>query len=87
MFCEVINNDPDYKGNKLIVGRLIINLGDVHIYQDHYTQCIRQILREPYNFGIIKFNRKITELTDFKFEDINLMDYSCYPNIPAKMIA
>jgi len=86
MFCEVINNDLEYKGNKLTPGRLLMNLGDVHIYQDHYTQVIRQILREPFKYGQINFKRKVTELTDFKFSDIEL-NYQSYPTIPAKMIA
>ena len=87
MFCEVINNDQEYKGNKLNPGRLIMNLGDTHIYHDHYSESIRQILREPYTKPILKFKRKISELTDFKFEDIELINYQCYPNIPVKMVA
>lgn len=87
LLCEVINNDGNYKGPKFTPGRLIMNLGDVHIYEDHYSQVIRQILREPYNFPQLIFKRKVTELTDFKFEDLELIDYECYPNIPAKMIA
>lgn len=87
MFCEVINNDSEYKGNKLMPGRLIMNLGDVHVYEDHYTQAIRAILREPMFFPKLKFNRKVTDLTDFKFEDIELINYICYPPILAKMVA
>jgi dihydrofolate reductase/thymidylate synthase len=87
MFCEVINNDSEYKGNKLSPGRLVMNLGDVHIYQDHYSCCIREVLREPFAFPQIKFNRKVTELTDFKFEDVELINYHSYPAIPAKMVA
>lgn len=87
LFCEVINNDSNYLGNKLLPGRLIMNLGDIHIYENHYEQCIRQILREPYKFPQLIFKRKVTELIDFKFEDLNLVDYYCYPGIIAKMIA
>src|SRR5438445_596502 len=84
MFCEVINNTGGTK-TKLDPGRLIINLGDVHVYQDHYEQTIRQILRMPFKFPQVKFLRQVEELIDFKFEDIELVDYNCYPNIPAKM--
>ncbi|QKF93754.1 bifunctional dihydrofolate reductase/thymidylate synthase [Fadolivirus algeromassiliense] len=87
LFCEVINNDTEYKGPKFIPGRLIMNLGDVHVYENHHSEVIRQILREPYNFPQLIFKRKVTDLTDFKFEDMELIDYECYPNIPAKMIA
>ena len=87
MFCEVINNDQNYQGPKFSPGRLIMNLGDTHIYEDHKEQVIRQILREPYEFSQLTFKRKVTELTDFKFEDFELINYNCYPNIMAKMLA
>lgn len=87
MLCEVINNDESYKGVKFTPGRLIIQLGDVHLYEDHYSAAIRQILREPFMFCNIKFTRKIKNLTDFKFEDIELTNYYFYPNILAKMVA
>ncbi|MCJ7636329.1 MAG: thymidylate synthase, partial [Nitrososphaeraceae archaeon] len=87
MFSEVINNDPNYKGPRYTPGRLIMNLGDVHLYEDHYTEAIRQILRDPHQFPKLNIKRKVNELTDFKYEDLELVDYNCYPNIPAKMIA
>ena len=87
VFIEVINNDPNYNGPKFTLGRLIMNLGDVHIYENHYEQCIRQILREPMVFPKLNFKRKVNELADFKFDDLELIDYNCYPTITAKMIA
>ncbi len=87
LFCEVINNDPSYSGPKFTPGRLIMNLGDVHIYENHYSEVIRQILREPYKFPQLIFKRKVSDLTDFTFDDMELTDYNCYPNFPVKMIA
>lgn len=87
LFCEVINNDKTYKGPKLTPGRLIMNLGDTHVYDEHYSEAIRQLLREPCKFPQLKFKRKVTELTDFKFEDLELIDYNCYPALQTKMIA
>lgn len=87
MFCEVINNDSEYKGDALIPGRLIMNLGDTHIYEDHYVQSVRQILREPFEFPKLIFKRKVADINDFVFEDLELIDYQCYPNILAKMVA
>ena len=87
MFCEVINNDVNYTGFKFTPHKLIMNLGDTHIYTDHYTQIIRQILRNPFKFPKLKIKRKITDLTDFKFEDFELIDYKSYPAILCKMIA
>ena len=87
LFCEVVNNDSTYKGGKLSPGNLIMRLGDVHVYEDHYTQSIRQILREPFGFPQLSFSRKVNDINDFKFEDIQVTDYTSYPNIPAKMSA
>ena len=64
-----------------------MNLGDVHIYEDHYEQCVRQTLRDSYAFPQLIIKRKVTDLTDFKFEDLELVDYESYPNIIAKMVA
>jgi dihydrofolate reductase/thymidylate synthase len=85
MFCHVINNT--YDGPKLTPGRLIMNLGDVHVYQDHKNQAIRQVLREPYVFPQLKFKRAVGNLTDFTFEDLEIVDYQCHPGIVAKMVA
>lgn len=87
LFCEVINNDINYKGLKYIPGDLIINLGDIHIYENQYTEVIRQILRDPYDFPKLIFKNKVTKLSEFKFDDIELINYQCYPNFLIKMIA
>ena len=86
LFVEVINNDPEYK-NKLSVGRLIMVFGDSHIYRTHYSECIRQILRDPIDFPQIKFNKKITNLENIKYEDIEIINYKCHSGIIAKMVA
>lgn len=87
LFCEVINNDIEYTGNKFVPGRLVMNLGDVHIYESHHTQAIRQILRDPYEFPTIRFRNTVTTLTGLKMDDIELVDYKCWPAISATMVA
>jgi dihydrofolate reductase/thymidylate synthase len=79
MICEIVPN--------LIPGRLIIALGDVHIYESHQNQVIRQLLREPMSFPTLQFKRKVDNIEDFKFEDLELINYTPYPNIIAKMVA
>ncbi len=86
LFCEVINNDITYKGSKYKPGRLIMNLGDAHIYKDHYDAVIKQILREPYNFPQLVFNRKVLDLVDFKYEDLELIGYQHYSLLKLKMV-
>lgn len=87
MLCEVINNDLNYTSFKFTPGRLIMNLGDCHIYENHYSQSIRNLLRDPYEFPQLKFKRKVTRLTDFKYEDFELIDYHSYPALLFKMVA
>ena len=87
MICEVINNDPNYSGPSFSPGKLIINFGDLHIYEDHYSESIRQFLRDPYIFPRLSFKNKYSNLTDFTFDDIILDDYISYPNLNVKMIA
>jgi thymidylate synthase len=85
LICDHINNsDSKYK---YIPGRLIMNLGDVHIYEDHKTQAIRQILRTPLEFPNLEINKKILDLESYKFDDIVISDYKSYTGIIAKMVA
>ena len=87
MICEVINNDDLYLGPQLRPGKLHISIGDAHLYENHYNQAIRQILREPRVYPRLSFKRQVKNMEDFEFEDIVLDDYDSYPNIIAQMIA
>ena len=83
MMCEIISNS----GMKIVPGRLIIVLGDVHIYETHKDQATKQISRDPYNFPFLKFNKKVENIEDFKFENVELCEYNHHPGIKAEMIA
>lgn len=83
MFCEILTN----QGYPYTPGRLLIFMGDVHIYEQHKIESIRQIMRDPFSFPSLSFNRKVNDLKDFKFEDLKLENYTCYPTIPMKMVA
>ncbi len=87
LMCEVINNDPEYLGPKFKPGRLIMNLADTHIYEQHYEQAIRQILRPAHPFPKLEIKTGIRKLEDFKFEDFQLIGYEYEPYIPVKMVA
>lgn len=92
LFCEVLNNTLDNQDVsseiiKFIPGKLIINLGDTHVYSDHFSQVVRQILRDPYEFPQLKFKRTVKDLKSFKFDDLELINYKSYAMIKAKMVA
>lgn len=85
LICDHINNSNSKY--KYLPGRLIINLGDVHIYEDHITQSIRQILRTPFEFPDLDINKKIIDIESYTFDNINIINYNSYAGIIAKMIA
>ena len=85
MICHVLNNDETCK-YKYKPGKLVMNLGDYHLYEEHLEQAKRQILRAPQQFPILNFKNKVLKIEDFKFDDIELLNYYCYPGIKAEMI-
>jgi len=86
LICDHINNsDSKYK---YIPGKLIMNLGDAHIYEEHKTQVIRQILRTPLDFPEIKIKTpNDKKLESYEFDNIELVNYESYAGILAKMVA
>jgi thymidylate synthase len=68
-----------------VAHELIYTIGDMHIYQNHVKQCKLQLGREPYEMPKIKLNKNITELCNFKYEDIELIGYKSHPLIKGKV--
>lgn len=66
-------------------GELIINIGDAHIYLNHLDQVKEQLSREPYAAPTLKLNPSITDIDDFKMEDIELIGYEAHPPIKGDM--
>lgn len=60
----------------LDVGELIINFGDVHIYENHFEQVALQLSRTPGKLPTLKLNPAQMSVSDFKYEDIELVDYN-----------
>lgn len=87
IICDIVNNDSTYTGKKITPGKLIINIGDAHIYEEHRSHAIRQILRKPYKFPELKINKKIMNFEEIKCDDITLQNYDCHAAIDAKMVA
>ena len=69
----------------LDVGRLIINLGDTHIYKDHIEAAKEQILRKPFTVPELKFDKNISSMFDFKLNDFSLQNYEHHTSINLKM--
>jgi thymidylate synthase len=79
----------------LIADELIITLGDVHIYHEHFDAVREQLSREPYPLPTLWINPKIKSLTDIDVagltspEDVlalvRLENYQHHPAIKAPM--
>lgn len=70
---------------QLNVGKLVISVGDAHIYQNHIDQVKEQLTRKPLAFPTLKLNPEIKVITDFKMTDIELVDYKSHESIKAPM--
>jgi thymidylate synthase len=69
----------------LNTGDFVHTLGDAHIYVDHVDALKEQLTRTPTEFPQIRFTRKVTDIDDFKFEDIALINYKPQGAIAMKM--
>lgn len=63
------------------VGEFVHTIGDAHIYSNHMDQINLQLSRTPRRLPIMKINKDVKRLEDFKFEDFELVDYDPYPPI------
>lgn len=67
----------------LEVGEFIHTLGDTHLYVNHIEQAKLQLTREPRPLPTIKLNSEVKSIFDFKYEDIELLNYNPHPHIKA----
>jgi len=69
--------------------KLIIVIGDAHIYQNHENSLLEQIKREPLQFPKLLFNpeKEYNDISDFTINDFNITDYNFYDPIKMEMIA
>lgn len=70
----------------MIPHRITWNVGDLHIYEDHVQGFKEQAQRELRDFPTLNIKTK-KDITDYEFEDLELMGYNPHPNIPFKMLA
>lgn len=67
----------------LAPGDFVHTFGDVHIYNNHIEQVNLQLSRTPYPLPQLKLNPAVNNLFDFRFEDIEILNYQCHPGIKA----
>lgn len=64
-------------------GEFVHTFGDVHLYSNHIDQTKLQLERELRPLPTMKMNPEVKELTDFTFEDFELVGYDPHPAIKA----
>lgn len=69
----------------LDVGEFIHTTGDTHLYLNHIEQARLQLTRTPYKLPTLKLNESITDINDFKYEDIAIENYESHPHIKASV--
>jgi thymidylate synthase len=70
---------------ELKVGDFIHTFGDTHLYQNHIEQAHLQLSREPCPLPQLKLNPNIKNIFDFKFSDIEILNYDPHPAIKAEV--
>jgi thymidylate synthase len=64
-------------------GEFIWTGGDCHLYLNHLEQADEQLRRKPLAPPRLVLKRKPPTLFDYRYEDIEILDYACHPHIKA----
>jgi len=67
----------------LKVGDFIWTGGDCHLYSNHMEQVEEQLARDPLPLPTLSIQRKPESITDYKFEDFEIVGYEFHPHIAA----
>ena len=59
----------------LKVGDFVHTLGDAHLYSNHFDQAREQLARTPGTLPTLHLNPEVSDIFDFRFEDIEIRDY------------
>ncbi len=65
------------------VGDFVWTGGDCHLYLNHIEQAKEQLSRTPYPLPRLVLKRKPDSISDYKFEDFEVVGYQSHPHIAA----
>ena len=66
-------------------GEFIHTFGDAHLYTNHLDAARLQLGRAPRALPTLRLNPAVTNLFDFRYEDIEVAGYDPHPHIPGKV--
>jgi thymidylate synthase len=67
----------------LEVGEFIWTGGDCHLYLNHQEQVETQLSREPHVLPQLVIKRKPDSISDYHYQDFEILDYTAHPSIKA----
>ena len=67
----------------LKAGKFVHTFGDAHLYLNHLDQAKLQLSRDTKILPQLKLNSEVKNIFDFKFEDIEILNYESHPSISA----
>ncbi len=67
----------------LEVGELIFTGGDCHLYLNHLDQVREQLSRAPHPLPRLILHRRPASIFDYRYEDVEVVDYRHHPAIKA----
>ena len=67
----------------LKVGEFIWTGGDCHLYLNHLEQVEQQLARTPLPLPTLTIRRKPPSITEYHFEDFEILGYESHPHIAA----
>ncbi|SDC14343.1 thymidylate synthase [Acinetobacter boissieri] len=67
----------------LKVGDFVWAGGDTHLYSNHFEQAKLQLSRSTLPLCELKLNPNVTNIFDFSFDDIDILNYQSHPAIKA----
>lgn len=59
-------------------GEFIHTFGDAHLYLNHLNQVREQLTREPFPRPTLQLNPTVTNIFEFTYEDIKVLNYQCH---------
>ncbi|HWR85381.1 MAG TPA: thymidylate synthase [Rhodoglobus sp.] len=65
----------------LAVGDFVWTGGDCHVYDNHVDQVTEQLTRDPYPYPRLSITATRDSILDYRFEDLEIVDYQHHPAI------
>lgn len=84
LICNTLNVKTEKQ--QYYPDKLNILMGDCHIYESHLDAVKEQLQRIPYDLPQIHIKTTHDLLENYKWEDIEIINYNCHPIIKADMI-